>query len=108
MRLGLILLGFFFFTAFTGYSQDTDDLVGRWKWVKSNLSGRGGHQVNKSVNEIVILEVSNKLDLKEYINGGTSSRSIYPDDIYIKNDTLVTYKYLGCPSIRAYYVRLEK
>ena len=105
-----------------------DAYIGKWAWVKSELSDRGGTSTATpaSTAKTAVVEITPDFKLKTIENGvltcstdfkivETNDERYHSADVncqlgiaQLKNDTLIFFRYLGCPSQASYYVRIEE
>ena len=106
-----------------------DKYIGKWIWVKSDFSNRGGGGTTNPTTTTftAMVEITSDFKLKSFENGvliceadfvlpevdseefsSFSEDNCYLGSAQIKNDTLQFYRYLGCPSVTSYYVKIEQ
>jgi hypothetical protein len=105
-----------------------DKYIGKWQWVKSDFTNRGGGGTTNQTTTTytAMVEITSDFKLKHFENGILICEGdfiLHENDEHVhfsapencslgaarlNKDTLIFYKYLGCPSITNYYIKTHE
>lgn len=105
-----------------------DKYIGKWIWVKSDFSNRGGGGTTNQTTTTftAMVEITSDFKLKHFEKGILICEGdfiLHENDEHVhfsspencslgtarlNKDTLIFYKYLGCPSITNYYIKTHE